>query len=72
MGAACGFGAIASAAAVRRGIIPPTINWQHADPELPGIDPVPNAARTADVRVVQNDGFAFGGNNAIVMLGALT
>jgi 3-oxoacyl-[acyl-carrier-protein] synthase II len=72
MGAACGFGAIAAAAAIHRGVIPPTINWSNPDPELPGIDPVPNAARRADVRVAQNDGFAFGGNNAIVMLGAMS
>ena len=42
------------------------------DPDLPEIDPVPNAARPADVRVVQNDGFGFGGNNAIVMLSAVS
>ncbi|ONF63330.1 beta-ketoacyl-[acyl-carrier-protein] synthase family protein [Amycolatopsis keratiniphila] len=69
MGAACGFGAIASTIAIDRGFLPPTVNWTTEDPEL-GVDPVPNAARAANVRVVQNDGFAFGGNNAIVMLGA--
>ncbi|MFF5207131.1 beta-ketoacyl-[acyl-carrier-protein] synthase family protein [Streptosporangium sp. NPDC000396] len=71
MGAACGFGAIASVMAIERGFLPPTINWRNPDPEMFGIDPVPNAARRANVRVVQNDGFAFGGNNAIVMLGAV-
>ncbi|MEV6304166.1 beta-ketoacyl-[acyl-carrier-protein] synthase family protein [Actinoplanes sp. NPDC051861] len=71
MGAACGFGAIASVLAIDQGFLPPTVNWSEADPELPGIDPVPNTARPADVRVAQNDGFAFGGNNAIVMLGAV-
>ncbi len=70
MGAACGFGAIAAVMAIDRGFLPPTINWVTPDPELAGIDPVPNIARPADVRVAQNDGFAFGGNNAIVMLGA--
>jgi 3-oxoacyl-[acyl-carrier-protein] synthase II len=69
MGAASGFGAMAGALAVRHGLLPPTINWRHPDPELAGIDPVPNVARPARVRVVQNNGFAFGGNNAIVMLG---
>jgi 3-oxoacyl-[acyl-carrier-protein] synthase II len=70
MGAASGFGAIAGVLAIDRGFLPPTINWLNPDPEMLGIDPVPNVARPADVRVVQNDGFAFGGNNAIVMLGA--
>lgn len=71
MGAASGFGAIASALAIREGFIPPTINWSAPDPALHGIDPVPNEARPEEVRLVQNNGFGFGGNNAIVVLGAL-
>jgi 3-oxoacyl-[acyl-carrier-protein] synthase II len=71
MGAACGFGAIAAVTAIDQDFLPPTINWVNPDPELTGIDPVPNVARPAKVRVAQNDGFAFGGNNAIVILGAV-
>jgi 3-oxoacyl-[acyl-carrier-protein] synthase II len=70
MGAASGFGAIASALAIRHQFLPPTINWEHPDPELAGLDPVPNRARPATVRVVQNNGFGFGGNNAILVLRA--
>jgi 3-oxoacyl-[acyl-carrier-protein] synthase II len=70
MGAASGFGAIAGALAIAHGFLPPTINWRTPDPELPWVDPVPNTARPATVRVVQNNGFAFGGNNAITVLGA--
>jgi len=70
MGAASGFGAIASALAIAKGFLPPTTNWANPDPEMHGLDPVPNVARSAKVRVVQNNGFAFGGNNAIVILGA--
>jgi 3-oxoacyl-[acyl-carrier-protein] synthase II len=70
MGAASGFGAIASALAIRHQFLPPTINWEHPDPELGGLDPVPNRARPAEVRVVQNNGFGFGGNNAIIVLRA--
>ncbi|KWV31468.1 beta-ketoacyl-[acyl-carrier-protein] synthase family protein [Micromonospora rifamycinica] len=70
MGAASGFGAIASALAIEQDFLPPTVNWTHPDPQLTGIDPVPNEARSATVRMVQNNGFAFGGNNAIVVLGA--
>ena len=51
MGAACGFGAIASTVAIDRGFLPPTVNWTTADPEL-GVDPVPNEARPARVKVV--------------------
>ena len=70
MGAASGFGAVASALAIVRGFIPPTLNWTAADAGADDVDFVPNRARDATVRVVQNDGFAFGGNNAIVMLAA--
>ncbi|GHH19680.1 beta-ketoacyl-[acyl-carrier-protein] synthase family protein [Streptomyces lanatus] len=69
MGAASGFGAIACALGIARGFIPPTINFRTLDPDMPGIDPVPNEARPARLRVVQNNGFAFGGNNAITILG---
>lgn len=71
MGAACAFGAIASTLAIREQFLPPTINWSTPDPDLGGIDPVPNVARSAEVRLVQNDGFGFGGNNAVVMLSAV-
>jgi 3-oxoacyl-[acyl-carrier-protein] synthase II len=71
MGAASGFGAIAAVIAINHGFLPPTVNWLNPDPELAGIDPVATFSRPATVRVVQNDGFAFGGNNAIVMLGAV-
>ncbi len=70
MGAASGFGAIASALAITQGFLPPTINWSAPDADMADIDVVPIQARAARVRVVQNDGFAFGGNNAIVMLAA--
>ncbi|WP_199434092.1 beta-ketoacyl-[acyl-carrier-protein] synthase family protein [Qaidamihabitans albus] len=70
MGAASGFGAIASALAIARGFLPPTIGWSTPDPEMAWLDPIPNRHRQAPVRVAQNNGFAFGGNNAIVMLGA--
>ncbi len=69
MGAASAIGAVASAVAIRDGFIPPTINFETPDPECP-IDCVPNQARPARLRVVQNDGFAFGGNNAVVILSA--
>jgi 3-oxoacyl-[acyl-carrier-protein] synthase II len=69
MGAASGFGAAACALSITGGFLPPTINHTTADPELAGIDPVPNVSRPAEVRIAQNNGFAFGGNNSIVVLG---
>jgi 3-oxoacyl-[acyl-carrier-protein] synthase II len=70
MGAASGFGAIASVLAIALSFLPPTINFERPDPEMPTVDPVPNAARPARVRVAQNNGYAFGGNNAITLFGA--
>ncbi|MCX4763933.1 beta-ketoacyl-[acyl-carrier-protein] synthase family protein [Streptomyces sp. NBC_01275] len=69
MGAASGLGAIASALGIKEGFMPPTINYSQPDPALAGIDPVPNVARPARLRVVQNNGFAFGGNNAVTVFG---
>jgi 3-oxoacyl-[acyl-carrier-protein] synthase II len=69
MGAASGFGAIATALGIRHSYLPPTINYTTPDPQLPPIDPVPNVSRAAEVRIAQVNGFAFGGNNAIVILG---
>lgn len=67
MGAASALAAIACAVALDRQFIPPTINHQSTCPEC-GVDCVPNEARQARLRVVQNNGFAFGGNNAILLL----
>jgi 3-oxoacyl-[acyl-carrier-protein] synthase II len=72
MGAASGFGAIAVTLAIRHGFLPPTINWANADPAFAQLDPVPNVARPASVKVAQNNGFAFGGNNAITLFGAVS
>lgn len=71
MGAASGFGAIAAVLAIHEGFLPPTAHWATADPELAGLDVVPGVARPARVRCAQNNGFAFGGNNAITIFGAL-
>ncbi|GGP71470.1 MULTISPECIES: beta-ketoacyl-[acyl-carrier-protein] synthase family protein [Streptomyces] len=68
MGAASALGAIACGLAITHGFIPPTINHRRTDPEC-DIDCVPNEAVDADLRIVQNNGLAFGGNNSIVILG---
>ncbi|GAB3804907.1 hypothetical protein [Micromonospora zhanjiangensis] len=69
MGAASALAAIACALALTEGFIPPTINHRHPDPEI-DIDCVPNRARPARLRRVQNNALAFGGNNAVLLLGA--
>jgi 3-oxoacyl-[acyl-carrier-protein] synthase II len=68
MGAASAIASIACVLSIHHQFIPPTINHEIHDENCID-DCVPNESRTADVRVVQNNGFAFGGNNAITMYG---
>ncbi len=71
MGAASAFNVIATMLAIEHSFLPPTINFSEVDPRIAGIDPVPNQARPATVKVAQVNGFAFGGNNAITIFGSL-
>ncbi len=68
MGAASALSAVACSLAITQRFIPPTINHVETDPEC-AIDCVPNKSLPADLRVVQNNGLAFGGNNAVVIIG---
>lgn len=67
MGAASALEAIACALTVKNNFIPPTINFETPDPEC-DIDCVPNQARTHKVNIALNNSFAFGGNNASLVL----
>ncbi|HXT42478.1 MAG TPA: beta-ketoacyl-ACP synthase II [Candidatus Angelobacter sp.] len=53
------------AKAVQTNIVPPTINYQHPDPEC-DLDYVPNKAREMAVNAVLNNSFGFGGHNAAI------
>ncbi|MEV7525551.1 beta-ketoacyl-[acyl-carrier-protein] synthase family protein [Streptomyces sp. NPDC091371] len=68
MGAASSLSAVACSVALTEEFIPPTINHRETDPECE-IDCVPNHSVPAQLRVVQNNGLAFAGNNAVVVLG---
>jgi 3-oxoacyl-[acyl-carrier-protein] synthase II len=67
MGAASTLEAIACALAIRDSVVPPTINYETPDPEC-DIDCVPNVARKHTVDVALNNSYAFGGNNACLVL----
>jgi 3-oxoacyl-[acyl-carrier-protein] synthase II len=67
MGAASALEAIACSLAVKNNFIPPTINFETPDPEC-DIDCVPNQARKHIVNVALNNSYAFGGNNASLVL----
>ena len=67
MGAASALEAITCALVVKNDIIPPTINFETPDPEC-DIDCVPNQARKHKVNIALNNSYAFGGNNASLVL----
>ncbi|MBP0481997.1 beta-ketoacyl-[acyl-carrier-protein] synthase family protein [Sagittula salina] len=54
--------------ALNDGVIAPTIGYEEPDPEC-ALDVVPNEARDAEVDVVLSNAFAFGGLNAVLVLG---
>jgi 3-oxoacyl-[acyl-carrier-protein] synthase II len=66
LGAAGAIEAIFTTLAIRDGKLPPTINYEVADPEC-DLDYVPNAPRDADVNVAVSNSFGFGGHNACVV-----
>lgn len=67
MGAAAALEAIACTLTVKNNVIPPTINYETPDPEC-AIDCVPNEARKQFVGIALNNSYAFGGNNASLVI----
>ncbi|GHA42409.1 beta-ACP synthase [Amylibacter ulvae] len=58
---------LACIAAIKDGVIAPTINLRDSDPEC-DLDFVPNEARQTSVDVAISNAFAFGGLNAVIAL----
>jgi 3-oxoacyl-[acyl-carrier-protein] synthase II len=69
LGGAGGVECVITAKVIQEGRVPPTINYQHPDPEC-DLDYVPNQARTANVRAAISNSFGFGGHNACLALKA--
>lgn len=63
LGAAGGLEAGITVLALHHRLLPPTINYEHADPDC-DLDYVPNEARPLDLRYGLSNSFGFGGTNA--------
>lgn len=66
MGAAGAVEGLTCVLAVKHSIIPPTINYEHPDPDC-DLDYVPNVARPAPVRVAMSNSMGLGGHNSSVV-----
>ncbi|MEH7013550.1 beta-ketoacyl-ACP synthase II [Neobacillus niacini] len=66
LGAAGGVEAIFTVLAMKDSIIPPTINYETADPEC-DLDYVPNAARQKEIKAAMSNSLGFGGHNATIV-----
>ncbi|RMG11223.1 MAG: beta-ketoacyl-[acyl-carrier-protein] synthase II [Deltaproteobacteria bacterium] len=66
LGAAGAVEAVITVMALRRGILPPTINYTTPDPEC-DLDYVPNEAREVPIRAALSNSLGFGGTNATLI-----
>jgi 3-oxoacyl-[acyl-carrier-protein] synthase II len=66
LGAAGALEAVATVKTIQEGIIPPTINLEHPDPEC-DLDYTPNVAVKKEVAVAISNSFGFGGTNACLV-----
>jgi len=71
MGGSGAVEAIFTALTIGEGIIPPTINYETADPQC-DLHVVGNQAREAKVKIAISNSFGFGGTNGVVVLKEFT
>src|SRR5450631_3248090 len=67
LGAAAALECLATAIALRDGVLPPTANFSEPDPGC-DLDVIPNVARHQQVEYALSNSFAFGGLNAVLVL----
>ncbi|HIA29807.1 MAG TPA: beta-ketoacyl-[acyl-carrier-protein] synthase II [Candidatus Marinimicrobia bacterium] len=66
LGAAGGIEAIAAIMAIKKNVIPPTINYDTPDPEC-DLNYTPNSAVDKSVSIAMSNTFGFGGHNAVLL-----
>jgi beta-ketoacyl-acyl-carrier-protein synthase II len=67
LGAAGALKVAASALAIKHGIVPPTINYEHSDPDC-DLNYVPNEFIKREINFAISNSFSFGGKNSIIVL----
>jgi 3-oxoacyl-[acyl-carrier-protein] synthase II len=67
LGAAGGVEFVVCCLAIKDRVVPPTINYEHPDPEC-DLDYVPNVAREIDVEVCMSNSLGFGGHDASLIV----
>jgi 3-oxoacyl-[acyl-carrier-protein] synthase II len=67
-GAAGAIEAMMCVLAIHEGVIPPTINYRHPDPDC-DLDYVPNEAREARIDIALSNAMGLGGHNGCVLVG---
>jgi 3-oxoacyl-[acyl-carrier-protein] synthase II len=72
LGAAGALEAVALALTIDRALIPPTANFENADPDLPTLDIVQGEARPWTPAPSLSNSFGFGGHNGCVVMGPAT
>jgi len=71
LGASGAIEAITSLFAVQRDVVPPTINYEHPDPEC-DLDYIPNESREWKTDYSLSNNFGFGGHNACLVFNKFT
>ena len=67
LGAAGAIEAVITVLAVRDQVCPPTINLENPEPEVEGINLVPNVAQKCDIKYAISNSFGFGGTNGSLL-----
>ena len=70
LGAGGALEAVVCVLAMQYGVIPPTINLEHPDPDC-DLDYTPGEARPHQIRIAMSNSFGFGGHNSVLIFSSV-